>query len=99
MIYLLLCIAVAAAWSPPGYAVQPGAGSGNLNTQGEQEGVAMTVGPGTLTVGTQDIFTNNAALLLPGTAVFTDANATHSTRQPASVVMLVLCSPGTCQRR
>ncbi len=38
----------------------------------------MTDGAGTLPVGMQNIFTNNAGPLAPGTAVSTDANATHN---------------------
>ena len=81
--FLLFFVAVMTAWCLPNVAAtQNQAGSGNLNDTGVKEGVAMT-GGGTLTVGTQDIYTDNRSSdgvvnnsLSP--AVTSDADNTHS---------------------
>ena len=62
---LLICIAVMAAWSSPGFAVQTANPSATLDATGQDEGVEMIGGAGTLTVdgtgGFLDIYRNNSS--------------------------------------
>jgi uncharacterized protein with beta-barrel porin domain len=62
ILFLLLLVAAMAAWCPPSFARQTVIGSGVLNDlTGVKEGVDMqnAVTIGALTVGTQDIYTDN----------------------------------------
>lgn len=74
--YILFCFAV---WSPSSFAVQTLVANGPLNATGEAEGVAVNSGAGiTLTIGTQDVFTDNIAGPFGISAISTDNNATNN---------------------
>jgi len=83
-LFLICSVAVVTSWASPSFAVRQtavGAGTTPLNTPtGGVFGVDMTggAGTGTLTVGTQDIFSSNTALATSPPAVSTDASSTSN---------------------
>ena len=68
MLFFLFFVTTMAVWCTPSFAVQSVVGSGSVSGvnpgaagTGVLEGVAMSGGVGTLTVGTQDIYTANSS--------------------------------------
>ncbi|MBF0270100.1 MAG: autotransporter domain-containing protein [Alphaproteobacteria bacterium] len=77
----ILALAAILAWTAPAFAQQAAIGAGvtALNALGITDGVSMTAGAGTgtLTVGNENVFTNNNGGDYTNPAIVSDANATH----------------------